>query len=325
MSPRPECRPEPAIRHPVGPGTVTERKANSAEAVAVAERLNDPLVRFYAYHWRAYGCVEAGEVLAARSWGETRAGHRRAVPRAHQPVAPARRRREPGDHCRRPRRRRCARTDGARRWPQERARRYGLLCGPAGLDRIRARHAWGVGAGARRGGAQDAGRAGVPSDARPGAARGGRRRMRTGCSRQAVASSFPDTPYDIAWLTAACIYAYVAAGSTIQPRPRSCTGRLSHSASRSRFRRSACGGRSAVSRTARARARRSRRRRAPPPASRTYRDPAGAPNLGDTRGQPAGRAGRAGAMTHAASDHDGPTKVAVLGGGLRRACGGMGT
>ena len=54
----------------LAPGTLPERQANAAEAVAAAERLNNPLVRFYAYHWRTYACIEAGEILAARSWSE---------------------------------------------------------------------------------------------------------------------------------------------------------------------------------------------------------------------------------------------------------------
>jgi DNA-binding SARP family transcriptional activator len=52
----------------LAPETLGERQANTVEAVAVAERLSDPLVRFYAYHWRAYACIEAGDILAARSW-----------------------------------------------------------------------------------------------------------------------------------------------------------------------------------------------------------------------------------------------------------------
>jgi DNA-binding SARP family transcriptional activator len=52
----------------LAPETLPERLANTIEAVAVAERLRDPLVRFYAYHWRSYACIEAGDVLSARSW-----------------------------------------------------------------------------------------------------------------------------------------------------------------------------------------------------------------------------------------------------------------
>jgi DNA-binding SARP family transcriptional activator len=54
----------------LAPDTLSERQANVAEAVVSAERLRNPLIRFYAYHWRAYACIEAGEVLAARSWAE---------------------------------------------------------------------------------------------------------------------------------------------------------------------------------------------------------------------------------------------------------------
>ena len=52
----------------LAPETLSERQSNTVEAVAAAERLSDPLVRFYAYHWRAYACIEAGDILAARSW-----------------------------------------------------------------------------------------------------------------------------------------------------------------------------------------------------------------------------------------------------------------
>ena len=40
----------------------------------------------------------------------------------------------------------------------------------------------------------------------------GRREEARRLLEQAVASSFPDTPHDITWLTVACIYAHVAAG-----------------------------------------------------------------------------------------------------------------
>jgi hypothetical protein len=54
----------------LAPGTLPERQANCAEAVSAAERTSNPLIRFYAYHWRTYACIEAGEILAARSWAE---------------------------------------------------------------------------------------------------------------------------------------------------------------------------------------------------------------------------------------------------------------
>ena len=52
----------------LAPETLPERRANSIESTAVAEHLSDPLVRFYAYHWRSYACIETGDVLGGRSW-----------------------------------------------------------------------------------------------------------------------------------------------------------------------------------------------------------------------------------------------------------------
>ncbi|MGZ4195277.1 MAG: BTAD domain-containing putative transcriptional regulator [Solirubrobacteraceae bacterium] len=54
----------------LAPGTLPERQANSVEGVLVAERVSNPLIRFYAYHWRMYACIETGEILSARSWAE---------------------------------------------------------------------------------------------------------------------------------------------------------------------------------------------------------------------------------------------------------------
>ena len=54
----------------LAPGTLVERQANCAEASSAAERVSDPLIRFYAYHWRAYACIESGDILAARSWAK---------------------------------------------------------------------------------------------------------------------------------------------------------------------------------------------------------------------------------------------------------------
>jgi len=54
----------------LAPGTLSERQANCVEAVAAAERVRDPLLRFYAYHWRLYACIEAGDILSARSWAK---------------------------------------------------------------------------------------------------------------------------------------------------------------------------------------------------------------------------------------------------------------
>jgi DNA-binding SARP family transcriptional activator len=52
----------------LAPGTLAERQANTLEAVAAAEQRSDPMVRFYAYHWRAYTCIESGDMVSARTW-----------------------------------------------------------------------------------------------------------------------------------------------------------------------------------------------------------------------------------------------------------------
>jgi len=67
----------------LAPETVVERQANTVEAVAVAERLTDPLARFFAYHWRAYVGIESGDILSARSWS---AREREIAERYRQPT-----------------------------------------------------------------------------------------------------------------------------------------------------------------------------------------------------------------------------------------------
>ncbi len=52
----------------LAPDTLQERLANTVEAVAAAERFSQPIARFYAYHWRGYACLEAGDFPAARTW-----------------------------------------------------------------------------------------------------------------------------------------------------------------------------------------------------------------------------------------------------------------
>jgi hypothetical protein len=68
----------------LAPHTHSERSANSIEAVAAAERLNDPIALFYAYHWRGYACLEAGDVVGARTW---MAREREIAERFRQPTA----------------------------------------------------------------------------------------------------------------------------------------------------------------------------------------------------------------------------------------------
>ena len=67
----------------LAPETLAERSANTVDAVAVAERLEDPLVRFFAYHWRSYACIEAGDIAGARSWA---ARERELADRFRQPT-----------------------------------------------------------------------------------------------------------------------------------------------------------------------------------------------------------------------------------------------
>jgi DNA-binding SARP family transcriptional activator len=52
----------------LAPDTLEERRRNSIEAVSVSEDFDDPLASFYAYHWRGYVGMEAGDLGDARSW-----------------------------------------------------------------------------------------------------------------------------------------------------------------------------------------------------------------------------------------------------------------
>ena len=67
----------------LAPETHPERSANTVEAVAVAERLDDPVDRFFAYHWRSYACIEEGDIAGARSWA---ARERELADRFRQPT-----------------------------------------------------------------------------------------------------------------------------------------------------------------------------------------------------------------------------------------------
>jgi DNA-binding SARP family transcriptional activator len=64
--------------------THSERLANTLEAVVAAEGLNDPIALFFAYHWRGYAWLEAGDMVAARSW---MAREREVASRFRQPTA----------------------------------------------------------------------------------------------------------------------------------------------------------------------------------------------------------------------------------------------
>ena len=196
----------------LAPGTLAERQANAAEGVAAAERLNSPLVRFYAYHWRAYACIEAGDVIAARSWGER---EQDIADRFREPTSLWLRRADDanlaiiaGD------------LDDADALAST-ALEVGRQSEPDALACFAAQQA---AIAFERGTLGEL--APVLADAvrkTPGVPgfratlalallEAGRPEEAHRMLEQAIASSFPDTPYDVAWLTVACIYAYVAAG-----------------------------------------------------------------------------------------------------------------
>ncbi|HEV7174723.1 MAG TPA: BTAD domain-containing putative transcriptional regulator [Solirubrobacteraceae bacterium] len=195
----------------LAPGTLPERQANAAEAVAAAERLNNPLVRFYAYHWRTYACIEAGEILAARSWSER---ERDIAERFREPTSLWLRRADEanlaiiaGD------------LDVADQLSAE-ALEIGRRSEPDALACFAAQQAsiaferGTVGelapmlAEAVR---QTPGVPGFRATLALALVEAGRGEEARRLLEQAIASSFPDTPHDIAWLTVACIYAHVAA------------------------------------------------------------------------------------------------------------------
>jgi DNA-binding SARP family transcriptional activator len=66
------------------PETLSERLANTAENVALADRLGDPVAQFGAVHWRGVACVQAGEMKEAARAIEREA---RLAERLGQPTA----------------------------------------------------------------------------------------------------------------------------------------------------------------------------------------------------------------------------------------------
>jgi DNA-binding SARP family transcriptional activator len=196
----------------LAPGTLSERQSNCVEAVSAAQRLSDPLIRFYAYHWRTYACIEAGDILSARSWAQR-----------EQDIA---------DRFRLPTTLWLRRADEAN---------LAIIAGDLDLADALATDALEIGRSSEPDAtvcfaAQQAAIAfergtlgelvallqeavrdnpGVPGFrallalafsevARPDEARD----LLAG----AVDSSFPDAPHDVTWLTVACVYAHVSAG-----------------------------------------------------------------------------------------------------------------
>jgi DNA-binding SARP family transcriptional activator len=193
----------------LAPETLEERLENTIEALAVAERLTDPLVRFYAYHWRAYACIESGDILAARSWA---AREQDIADRFRQPTTLWLRRADEanlaiiaGDLELADERSAAALEIGRHSEPDAAA------CYAAQQTSIAfERHMLGEIVPLLERAVHD--NPGVPGfratlalafveAARPEDARN--------LLEQAVAWGFRDIPYDITWLTVACIYAYV--------------------------------------------------------------------------------------------------------------------
>jgi tetratricopeptide (TPR) repeat protein len=196
----------------LAPGTLSERQANCVEAVAAAERLHDPLIRFYAYHWRTYVCIEAGDILSARSW--------------------AKREQDIADRFRLPTTLWLRRADDAN---------LAIVAGDLELADALATAALEIGRSSEPDAmvcyaAQQAAIAferdtlgelvplleqavrdnpGVPGFRALLAlslSEAGRPEEAHKLLERAVASSLPDAPHDVAWLTVACAFAHVAAG-----------------------------------------------------------------------------------------------------------------
>ena len=195
----------------LAPGTLTERQANCVEAVSAAERTSNPLIRFYAYHWRTYACIETGEILAARSWAER---EQDIADRFRQPTTVWLRRADEanlaiigGDLDLADALAAAAFETGRDSEPdalvcyaaQQAAIAFergtlGELVQPL-QDAVRANPGL---PGLRAIVALALSEAGRPDEARP-------------LLEPAVASGFTDAPHDLTWLSVACIYAYVAA------------------------------------------------------------------------------------------------------------------
>ncbi len=194
----------------LAPDTCDERRESSTEAVLVSERVDDPLARFYAYHWRGYAAIEAANIGDARAW----LGREREIAeRFRQPTALW-----------------LARADAANlaivAGQLEHARRLavaaleiGQQSEPDALACYAAQQACIT---------FELGRLGdlIPEleqtvDANPGVpafratfalalTEGSRLAEAQAILDQATASGFDDLPFDVTWLAAVCIYAYVS-------------------------------------------------------------------------------------------------------------------
>jgi DNA-binding SARP family transcriptional activator len=194
----------------LAPETHDERIANSVEGVTVAQRLSDPLAQFFAFHWRAYTCIEAGDIAGARSW--------------------AAREREIADRFRQPTTLWLACADEAN---------LAIVAGELETATALAGAALEIGrhsepdaltcyAAQQASIAFESSRLGEltplleqAADANPGVpgfratlalalTQASRREQAQGLLDQAAAHRFRDLPYDVTWLAVACIYAHIS-------------------------------------------------------------------------------------------------------------------
>ena len=195
----------------LAPVTLDERRVNTVEATTAAEQLRDPMARFYAYHWRAYASIEAGDVVASRSWA---AREQDIADRFRQPAALWLRRADEAN---------LAIIAGRLDLADE------LATGALELGRVSEPEALVCYAAQETSIAFERGNLGdlVPLleqavRANPGVP-GFRALLALGLSEgsrtdearrlvdQAMVSDFPDLPYDVTWLAVACIYSEVSA------------------------------------------------------------------------------------------------------------------
>jgi tetratricopeptide (TPR) repeat protein len=195
----------------LAPVTLTERQANCVEAVTAAERTSNPLIRFYAYHWRTYACIETGEILAARSWAER---EQDIVDRFRQPTTVWLRRADEanlaiiaGDLD-------LAEALAAAAFETGRSSEPDALVCYAAQQAAIAFERGTLGELVQP--LQDAVRAnpglpGLRAIVALALSEVGRSDEARALLEPAVASGFAETPYDLTWLSVACIYARVAA------------------------------------------------------------------------------------------------------------------
>jgi hypothetical protein len=181
------------------------------EASAAAEHVTDPLIRFYAYHWRTYVCIEAGDILSARSWAKR---EQDIADRFRMPTAVWLRRADEanlaiiaGDLELADALAMAALETGRTSEPdaivcysaQQAAIAFerGTLGQLAGLLEVAVRDNPGV--------------PGFRALLALALSEDGRREGAQKLLRNALASSLPTAPHDVAWLTVACVLAQVAA------------------------------------------------------------------------------------------------------------------